>query len=258
MTSRASCDPDRIRLRLRHPSTTGPMASPETILARPPGEAASVTPVAAAAVIARRTPALARARAANICLALTSRRVGARTATPAGTRIPLLLPLLRLFLPLFLRDPRNPPSNLVFLWKNKLRTRAVTGIASTTCGFKPRARLRVGRGPHPDRVEASMRLLQSCSAPRPHVPTLFLKDSKCGRYLSKISPARNSSLRFQLKVLSCGPAGYALRLPTQKKPFHLKNAVSRLEFPLPSGLGLRTRMPCVRSSLFFETGSRAR
>jgi len=70
-------------------------------LACPQDEAARVTTVATAAVIARGTPALVKVRVTNTCLALTSRRESARTAIPAGTPTPRPFPL-RLPLPVFM------------------------------------------------------------------------------------------------------------------------------------------------------------
>ena len=188
------------------------------ILARPQGEAARVTTVATAAVIARGIPALVKARVTNTCLALTSRRESARTAIPAGTHTPRPFPLRlppplfmldrrnrlqrRLLLPMFLQDLRSMLLFHVFLRKNALLTRSVTGVAITTSGPPTFARLRALRDPHPHRAESYMRVLQSRSVPHQHMPNLFLKESMCrgGRFTLR-KPRRPATVAHALRML---------------------------------------------------------
>jgi hypothetical protein len=188
------------------------------ILARPQGEAARVTTVATAAVIARGIPALVKARVTNTCLALTSRKDSARTASPAGTHtqrpVPLRSPLplfrqdrtnrlqRRLRLPMFLQDLRSMLLFYVFLRKNALLTRSVTGVAITTRGPTTFARLRASRDPHSLRAESCTRQLQPRSAPHQHMPNLFFKQRMCrgGRFTLR-KPHRPATVAHAMRML---------------------------------------------------------
>jgi hypothetical protein len=176
-----------------------------------------VTTVATAAVIARGIPALVKARVTNTCLALTSRRESARTAIPAGTHTPrpgpprLHLSLFtqdrrnrlqrRLLLPMSLQDLRSMLLFYVFLRKNVLLTRSVTGVAITTRGPTTFARLRASRDPHSPRAEWCMRQLLPRSAPHQHMPNLFLKESMCrGGQFALPKPHRPATVAHAVRM----------------------------------------------------------
>jgi len=145
------------------------------------------------------------------------RRESARTAISAGTHIPrpfplrLPLPLCmqdrrnglqrRLLLLMFLQDLRSMLLLHVFLRKNALLTRSVTGVAITTRGPTTFARLRASRDPHSPRAEWCMRQLQPRSALHQHMPNLFLKASMCrgGRFALR-KPCRPATVAHAVRM----------------------------------------------------------